>query len=277
MLYVSRFWRCVLFRKARLNLSYGTVNLVPHECLLGLVCFLPPPKNVTLENLSRPAAPLVITKTEPTIISTSLVDSENLNVPTKEDSNIMTTQDQQQQQQQYGGFATKLSLFVSLCAVALLAVQNASLNTQVTNLQNQMNLNQRQSQHHQYGSNNVESTTPTERTLMFRPPSTNLRNNGRSLTARGGGISEDVDEIEDREIDEEEDALPESGLMTRIQRIHDKNNRKLSSKRSGSKSGKRSSKSSKRHCSSSHTMDSASRDTTTQSGDGTSTARCEGM
>lgn len=160
------------------------------------------------------------------------------------------------EQGQPRGFATKLSLFVSLCAVALLAVQNSSLNTQVTNLQNQVTLNQQQQEHY----NNLESE---ENSFEFHPPPSNVRGRQRNLSAR---------------VTQEEPLSGESKLTEKLGAIQQENQlqrgRKLSSKKSGSKSGKGGSKSSKR-CGSSNTMDSA---TTTLSGDGgVATAQCEGM
>lgn len=159
------------------------------------------------------------------------------------------------------GFATKLSLFVSLCTVALLAVQNHTLNTQVTNLQYQMNIHMNLEQ----DSFNMESA-PAENSFEFHPPPSNVRGRQRNLSARGG-ISEDETTLPDSKLKEKLNALQKDHL--------ERGGRKLSSKKSGSKSGKGGkggSKSSKR-CGSSNTMDSA----TTWSNDGpVATAQCEG-
>lgn len=161
------------------------------------------------------------------------------------------------------GFATKLSLFVSLCVVALLAVQNASLNTQVTNLQNQVENMNHQPQRELVQKE--ESVLPEQHALEFNPPPpSNIRSRERNLSSRGIVlVPEDYD-----------GPLPESKLKEKLNTLQDnqlaRGGRKLSSKKSSKRSG--SSKSSKR-CGSSRTMDSA---TTTLSGDSVSTARCEG-
>ncbi|CAJ1935001.1 unnamed protein product [Cylindrotheca closterium] len=162
------------------------------------------------------------------------------------------------EQEHHRGFATKLSLFLALCAVALLAVQNQSLNTQVTNLQNQVNLNQEQQEHY-----NVEPA-PTENAFEFHPPPSNVRGRQRNLSGRNA-VSKD-EPIQESKLKEKLNIIQKDQLA--------RGGRKLSSKKSGSSSGKGGSKSSKR-CGSSNTNDSA---TTTQSGDGNvQTARCEDL
>jgi len=157
------------------------------------------------------------------------------------------------------GFTTKLSIFFSLCALALLVGQNSSLNSQVTNLQIQLDMtNQRE-------NDRIESEVPVQRKLEFNPISaSNLRNYRRNVLARG--------------TTSRDEPLAESDLIEKINSIkNNKHGRKLSSKKGkGGKGGKGHGKSSKRHCSSSHTMDSAS-STTTLSGDGPTTARCEDL
>jgi len=153
------------------------------------------------------------------------------------------------------GFLTKVSLFASLCALALLGGKISSLNSQVTNLQIQLDMkNQRENQ-------DIESEVPVQRKLDFNPVSTsNLRNYGRNVLVRGAASKDEP--------------LAKSDLNQKINNAikNNKNGRKLSS---GTSSSSTSSSGTSSSSESSHrTMDSA---TTTQSGDGPATARCEDL
>jgi hypothetical protein len=144
---------------------------------------------------------------------------------------------------QHKRFAIIATLFASLCALALLVVQNYSLNTQISSLQNELE------RHRNSGYDTQRNVLDTRRMM-------HVRFQGEKMKERLGFLEES-----DMELDLEK----EDGLVRRV--------RKLSSKKSGS--GKSSKKSSKRDCSSSRTNDSASAEA---SGDeSTSQALCEGM
>jgi hypothetical protein len=144
---------------------------------------------------------------------------------------------------QHKRFAIIATLFVSLCAFALVVVQNYSLNTQISSLENELE------RHHNSGYD-------TQRNVLDTKRITYVRSQGEQMNERW-----DLGEESDMELDLEK----EDGLVRRV--------RKLSSKKSGS--GKSSKKSSKRDCSSSRTNDSASSEES--SDESTSQALCEGM
>lgn len=149
---------------------------------------------------------------------------------------------------QHKGFAIKAAtLFASLCAFALVVVQNNSLNTQISSLQNELEI-------HRNSGYDTPRNVPDMRRM------THVRSQVETINEPSGLLEES-----DMELDLEK----EDGLVRRKVR-------KLSSKKSGSgSSGKSSKKSSKRDCSSSRTNDSASAEES--SDESTSMARCEGM